>query len=279
MPYSAISCISRGADLQFDALLARADDRGVDRAVVVLLRRRDVVLEARRAPSARSCARRRARGSSPRSCRRRTRKPKMSDSCSKPIALRSILRQIEYGCFCRPLTFAVDAACRRASWSAAARSRSTTLCVARRERREPLADHRDRLPGLSSRKARSSSSSRMLVHAHAAGERRIDVERLLGDAPARFRRHEVERAHVVQPVGELDQQHAHVVGDRQQQLAQVLGLLRLLGDEVELLQLGQAVDQRADLAARTARRSRRASRRCPRSCRAAARPRSSRRRA
>ena len=36
-----------------------------------------------------------------------------------------------------------------------------------------------------------------------------------------------QRAHVVQAVGELDQQHAHVVGDRQQQLAQVLGLLGL----------------------------------------------------
>ena len=62
-------------------------------------------------------------------------------------------------------------------------------------------------------------------------------------------RHEIERAHVVQPVGELDQQHADVVGDGEQQLAQVLGLRRLLGDEVELLELGQAVDQRADLAA------------------------------
>ena len=53
----------------------------------------------------------------------------------------------------------------------------------------------------------------------------------------------------MQPVGELDQQHPHVVGDRQQELAQVFGLLGLLGDEVELLELGQALDQRADVAA------------------------------
>ena len=39
---------SRGADLQLDALLARPDHGGVDRAVVVLLGRRDVVLEAAR---------------------------------------------------------------------------------------------------------------------------------------------------------------------------------------------------------------------------------------
>ena len=37
-----------GADLHFDAHVVRADDGGVDRAVVVLLRRRDVVLEAAR---------------------------------------------------------------------------------------------------------------------------------------------------------------------------------------------------------------------------------------
>ena len=61
--------------------------------------------------------------------------------------------------------------------------------------------------------------------------------------------HVLERAHVVQPVGELDQQHANVAGDGDQQLAEVLGLLGLLGDEVELLDLGQAVDQRADLLA------------------------------
>ena len=91
-----------------------------------------------------------------------------------------------------------------------------------------------------------------LMHAHAAGERRIDFQRLLGDAPARLGRHVVERAHVVQAVGELDQQHAHVVGDRQQQLAQVLRLLGFLGDEVELLQLGQALDQRADVGAEQA---------------------------
>ena len=77
-----------------------------------------------------------------------------------------------------------------------------------------------------------------LVHAHAAGERGIDVEGLLGGTPPRLGRHVRERAHVVQPVGQLDQQHLHIVGDRQQKLTQVLGLLCLLGDEVELLELG-----------------------------------------
>ena len=72
-----------------------------------------------------------------------------------------------------------------------------------------------------------------LLDAHAAGERRVDVERLLGDALALVGRHEAERAHVVQPVGELDQQHAHVGGDREQELAEVLALRGALRDEVE----------------------------------------------
>ena len=58
-----------------------------------------------------------------------------------------------------------------------------------------------------------------------------------------------ERAHVVQAVGELDQQHPHVVRDGEQELAEVLALRRPLGDEVEPLDLGQAVDERADLGA------------------------------
>ncbi len=53
----------------------------------------------------------------------------------------------------------------------------------------------------------------------------------------------------MQPVGELDQQHADVIGDGEQQLAQILRLLGLLGDQVELLDLGEALDQRADLRA------------------------------
>ncbi len=53
----------------------------------------------------------------------------------------------------------------------------------------------------------------------------------------------------MQPVGELDQQHPGVVGDRQQKLAEVLRLLCMLGDEVELAELGQSVDQAADLLA------------------------------
>ncbi len=80
------------------------------------------------------------------------------------------------------------------------------------------------------------------LHAHAAGKRTIDVERVLGDADALVLWHELKGAHIVQAVGELDQQHARVVGDGEQELAEILRLFGVLGDEIEPAELGQAVD-------------------------------------
>jgi hypothetical protein len=90
-----------------------------------------------------------------------------------------------------------------------------------------------------------------LLDPHAAGERGVDVQRLLGDPLALLDRHEIERAHVVQPVRELDQEHPHIRRDREQELTEVLALRGALRDEVEALQLGQSVDQRADLGPKT----------------------------
>ena len=59
----------------------------------------------------------------------------------------------------------------------------------------------------------------------------------------------LKRAHVVQPVGELHQQHANVVGDRQHQLAEILRLLGALREQFQLRQLGHAVDEVGDLLA------------------------------
>ena len=62
------------------------------------------------------------------------------------------------------------------------------------------------------------------VQAQPVGDRRVDVERLVRDpAPVRGR-HRVERAHVVQPVGELDQDDADVLRHREQHLAEALRL-------------------------------------------------------
>ena len=58
--------------------------------------------------------------------------------------------------------------------------------------------------------------------------------------------HRIERAHVVQPVGELDQHDAHVARHRQQHLAEVLGL-RLLGRrKLQAVELRYAVDELRD---------------------------------
>jgi hypothetical protein len=47
----------------------------------------------------------------------------------------------------------------------------------------------------------------------------------------------------VQPVRELDQKHAHIVGDRQQQCAEIFSLLGLFGDEVEFFEFGESFNQ------------------------------------
>ena len=88
-----------------------------------------------------------------------------------------------------------------------------------------------------------------VVHAHAASQGRIDFQCLFGNPATLFLRHEVKRAHVVKPVGQLHQQHAHIFRDGEQQLAEILGLRSLLGHQIEALDLGKPLDQPADILA------------------------------
>ena len=81
-----------------------------------------------------------------------------------------------------------------------------------------------------------------LLHAEAVGQRRVDVEGLLRRAPLLPLGHDGQRPHVVQPVGQLDQQHPPVVGHGHEHLADGRGLLRLLGVELEAVELGHPVD-------------------------------------
>jgi hypothetical protein len=101
--------------------------------------------------------------------------------------------------------------------------------------------------GLMWRKAELFKLLAHVLHAHAAGKRRIDIHRLFSDPGTLCPDTWCEGAHVVQTISKLDEQNAHILGDRQKQLAQVLRLLGLLGDEIELLDLGQALDKRADI--------------------------------
>ena len=85
------------------------------------------------------------------------------------------------------------------------------------------------------------------VHAEPVRERGEHLERLAGLALLLGRRQEPQRAHVVQPVGELDDQHARVAGHRDDHLADRLGLGRRA--ELDLVELGDAVDEVRDLGA------------------------------
>jgi hypothetical protein len=88
-----------------------------------------------------------------------------------------------------------------------------------------------------------------LAHPEAVGDRRVDVERLLGDLDAPLLGQVVERAHVVEPIGELDEDDADVVHHRQQHLAEVLGLPLLARRERNGADLGDAFDDVGDFGA------------------------------
>ena len=84
-------------------------------------------------------------------------------------------------------------------------------------------------------------------------ERRVDLEGLLGLLDLLLLGHRAERAHVVQAVGELDQDDPDVRGHRDHHLAVVLGLRLVARLERDPGQLGHAVDQAGDLVAELAR--------------------------
>ena len=233
-----------GADLQFDALLARANHRGVNGAIVVLLGRRDVILEATRDH----------RPGRMHDTERLVALGQALHHHAEPENVGKLLEADGFALHLAPDRIGALAPPRHLGGDAAFGQPARKLLfdfgdqadVFRLERVKPPADHRVRF-GIEFAECQILELLAHLVHAHAPGERSVDVERLLGAAPARLGRHVRERAHVVQPVRELDQQHPHVVRDRQQQLAQVLRLLGFLGDEVELFELGEPLDQRADV--------------------------------
>ena len=87
------------------------------------------------------------------------------------------------------------------------------------------------------------------VDAEPVRERRVDVEGLLGLLDLLLLRHRAERAHVVQPVGELDEDDPDVRGHRDHHLAVVLGLRLVARLERDAGELGDAVDEPGDLLA------------------------------
>ena len=95
--------------------------------------------------------------------------------------------------------------------------------------------------------ARSSSSHLICHMPEPMRERRVDLHRLARDALLLLRRQEAERAHVVEPVGELDDHDPDVLGHGHEHLPDVLGLLLLHRPRrAELAQLRDPVDEPRD---------------------------------
>ena len=63
-----------------------------------------------------------------------------------------------------------------------------------------------------------------LAHAEPVGDRGVDVARFLGDPHAPLLGQVAERPHVVDAVGQLDENDANVVDHREEHLAEVLRL-------------------------------------------------------
>ena len=86
-------------------------------------------------------------------------------------------------------------------------------------------------------------------HAEAVGQWSVDLAGFESDAGTTFRRQVLQRAHVVEPIAQLDDDDARILGDRQQELPIVLDLL--LGGRVkrQARDLGEPVHDTGDLRA------------------------------
>ena len=83
----------------------------------------------------------------------------------------------------------------------------------------------------------------------SARDRGVDVQRLGGDPLPLLLPEKVKCPHVVQPIGELDQDDPGVVGHRDDHLANVFRLVGFRGTELHTAQLGEAVDHPAHIPA------------------------------
>ena len=233
-------------DLHFDAHVMRTDHRRMDRPVVVLLRRRDIILEA---------ARNRPVGAVDDAQRAIT----LVDGADHHPESENVgeltqrqkfplhLAEDRVRPLLAPVDFRLDAVFGQLLRYFLFDRRQDATAFGM-QLGEPVGDDAVglRVQGLEGNVLKLVAQR---LHAHAAGQWRVDFHRLLGDSQPLLGLHMIERPHVVQPVGELDQQHPHVLGHRQQQFPQIFGLGGFLGDQVELGDLGQPIDQRGDLAA------------------------------
>ncbi len=84
-----------------------------------------------------------------------------------------------------------------------------------------------------------------LVHAQSVRDWRIELQRLLGDALLFLPRHHTDRAHVVQPVCQFDQDHTNIARHRHRHFLEA-GSLRLGARLEDGLELTDAVHNVGD---------------------------------
>ena len=84
------------------------------------------------------------------------------------------------------------------------------------------------------------------AHAETVGQRCIDLQSLVGNALLLLEWHRGDGAHVVETIGQLDDENPEVLGHRHQHLAHRRGLLGFLGVELDALELGDTIDDGRD---------------------------------
>jgi hypothetical protein len=129
------------------------------------------------------------------------------------------------------------------------RDRIDLPALARADLREPAGDRGIGLR-LELLESEQLHLAHVFVHPHALGQGGVDIHRFAGDAAALFLAlDEMQRAHVVEPVGQLDEEDADVLAHRQEELAQVFRCALVLGHRLDLGELGHAIDQPGDIGA------------------------------
>ena len=79
-------------------------------------------------------------------------------------------------------------------------------------------------------------------HSETVGNGCVDLEGFAGDAFLAFGGEAAKGPHIVQAIGELDDDDADIADHREEHLAEALGLAILGGEEVKLGELGDAID-------------------------------------
>ena len=72
-----------------------------------------------------------------------------------------------------------------------------------------------------------------LAHPEAVRDGGVDLKRLAGDALTALQAERAQGAHIMQPVGQFDDDDADIVHHREQHLAIALGLPVLRGKEID----------------------------------------------